>query len=349
MVAAAWLGGIAVALAVAALARRRASFDSIFVGLALGWNLLALAVALRLPGAAYVAVVPGACMSCFALLRNAAGVSEEIASIGALVPTAVVFVPFALVLHDALGPGSVAVTAAMLALVSLTFTAMLTSLVRRLAPALLAAALVLGIIGALVPSTSASHPRHLSLAHVTDAATGSARWQASSPTLEVRAAGHFDPAPQQIAPWFGARGFAAVAPAPSASLAPPTVKVDTAMRDGARVVTLHASSARQAPRLRIVWRSDAAVESVRINGVTPPPSTRGSGFLAPHWNRIVVYASSADVEIVTRDSAPAEAIVSDASFGLPPSGAALIQARAASGAVPVQEGDVTVVEQHVTW
>ncbi len=45
----------------------------------------------------------------------------------------------------------------------------------------------------------------------------------------------------------------------------------------------------------------------------------------------------------------AEAVVSDASFGLPPSGAPLIQARAASGAVPLQEGDLTIVEQHVTW
>ncbi len=349
MVAAAWLGGIAVALAVVALARRRASFDSMFVGLALGWNLIGFALAQRLPGAAYVALVPGAFMSCFALLRSAAGASEQIASIGALVPTAVVFVPFALLLDDSLGPGSVAVVAAMLALVSLTFAVMLTSLARRLAPALLAAALVVGIIGALVPNTSSSHPRHLSLSHVTDAATGNARWQATSLTQELRAAAPFDPAPQQVAPWFGPRGIAQVAAAPSAALTPPTVRVETAMRDGARVVTLHVATTRQAPRLRIVWRSDAAVESVRINGVAPPPGKRRSAFLAPHWNAIVVRAASAEVEIVTRDAAPAEANVSDVSFGLPPSGAALIQARAASGAVTFQEGDLTVVEQHVTW
>jgi hypothetical protein len=44
-----------------------------------------------------------------------------------------------------------------------------------------------------------------------------------------------------------------------------------------------------------------------------------------------------------------EAVVSDDSFGLPASGAALIQARDASGAVPAHDGDLTSVEQRVSW
>jgi hypothetical protein len=55
------------------------------------------------------------------------------------------------------------------------------------------------------------------------------------------------------------------------------------------------------------------------------------------------------VEITMHGGAPAEAVVTDTSFGLPASAAPLIRARDASGAVPVDDGDVTVVERHVTW
>jgi hypothetical protein len=347
LVAAASSGGIAIALAVAALVRRRASFDSIFIGVALAWNVSALAVALWLPGAAYVAVVPGAAMACFALVRNAAGASEEVASVGALVPTAVVFLPFALVTHEALGPDSVGMAVMMLALVGLTFAPMLAGSVRP-AAVLLAAAVVIGVVGGLLPNTSPSHPLHLSIAHVTDAATGTARWQVDAPLPALRDAAPFEA--RLVAPWFGARGASEVAPAPAAGLAPPVVNVSTAQRDGLRVTTLDISSPRQAPRLRIAWRSDAVLESIRVNGIAPPPRTsRFRTWLAPGWHRVVVWGPSARIDIATRDAAPAEASVSDTSFGLPPSAAVLIQARDASGAVPSHDGDVTIVEQVAKW
>jgi len=128
------------------------------------------------------------------------------------------------------------------------------------------------------------------------------------------------------------------------------VNVSTAQRDGLRVTTLDVSSPRQAPRLRIAWKSDAVIESIRVNGIAPPPRTsRFRTWLAPGWRRVVVWGPSARIEIATRDAAPAEASVSDTSFGLPPSAAALIQARDASGAVPSHDGDVTIVEQVAKW
>jgi hypothetical protein len=56
-------------------------------------------------------------------------------------------------------------------------------------------------------------------------------------------------------------------------------------------------------------------------------------------------AAAAKVEITQRGGAPTEAIVSDASIGLPASAAALVRARA----VPVHTGDTTIVERHLTW
>jgi hypothetical protein len=349
-IAAAWCGGIAVALAAAALARRRASFDSIFAGIALAWNVVALVLAVALPGTAYVALVPGAILSLLAVLRFAARAPEEVVCTAALVATAVVFIPFALIMHEALGPGSVGVVAILLALVSLSFAAMLDALVRRLVPALVAATVVLGLVGALVPNTSPSHPRQVSLAHVTDA-SGAARWQVDAAPPALRAVAPFEP--QHVTPWYP--GLAVdVASAPPAGLPPPTVTVTKAQRDGLHVTTIDIASQRQAPRLRIAWHSAAAngadIEALRINGVAPPPRTsRYRSALAPDWHRVVVWGSSARIEIVTRDAQPAEASVSDHSFGLPASAAALIQARDASGAVPAHDGDLTIVEQQVKW
>jgi hypothetical protein len=353
MIAAAWLLGIAAALAAAAVARRRASFDAVFAGHAVAWNAVAVVVAMRLPGAAYLAVVPGAVMAVAAVVRATLRAGDALASLASLAGAAIVFLPFALVVYDALGPGSLALIATMLALVATTFARLVSETAPRLVPACVALAVVLGAIAAIVPNRSASHPRQLSLAHVTDGDTGAATWQVDSPTPEVRAAARFEPTPRAVAPWYGALGTADVAPAPAAANPPPTVTVVAAAGvagDGTRLVTIDVASARGAPRVAIAWHTSAQTVAVRINGVTPPPKpARWNRYLAPGWNRVQVRGSSAHVEITLRGAAPAEAVVSDTSFGLPAAGAPLGAVRDASGAVPVRDGDVTVVERRVTW
>jgi len=349
-VAAAWLVGIAAALAVAGLARRRASFDAVFAGHALAWNGLALVLAMTLPGAAYLLAVPGAVMAVLAAARATLPVGEAAASAGALIGAATVCLPFALLGHDSLGDTSLTVTAVLLALISTTFAPLLSDTARRLVPGCLVLAVMLGVVAALVPRQSATHPRHLQLAYVLDGDSGAARWQVDGPTPEVRAAAPFEPARRLVAPWYGALGTSDVAPAPAETLVPPTATVSTAAGDGTRVVTLDLLSARHAPRLTLQWHSDAQTVAVRINGVTPPPrSARRRSFLAPGWNRIAIRGSTAHVEITLQGAAPVEAILVDTSFGLPVSADALLRARAASGAVPVHDGDVTSVEHHMRW
>src|SRR5262249_2765266 len=117
----------------------------------------------------------------------------------------------------------------------------------------------------------------------------------------------------------------------------------------ARVITVDVASARHAQRVNILWHAAETV-AVRIHGVTPPPRpARWHSFLALGWNRVAIRRSSAHLEITVRGGAPVEAIVFDTSFGLPASGAALQHARDASGAVPVHDGDVTIVEHRMTW
>ncbi len=346
MIAAAWVVGLTAAIAIATLARRRVTFDALFAGHAVAWNALGIALAAVLPGAAYVAIVPGVVMAGAALLRAWRRASEQVACLAALVAAATVLFPFTLAGYDSLGGDSVAATAILLALVGTTIAPMLTA--RDVVPLGVAATIVLGVIAALVPTTAPTHPHHQSLAHVTDAETGTARWQTTAPLPLVRATAAFRTA--AVAPWYGARGHSDVAPAPAIAIAPPTVTVATELRDGKQVITLDVASPRQAARLSVLWRSTAEVESLRINGVVPPPRPRRfRSALAPDWHRIVVRGTSARIEIVTRRPASAEAMIVETSFGLPAIAAPLAAARDASGAVPVHDGDTTIVERRVTW
>src|SRR6185436_12097873 len=108
-------------------------------------------------------------------------------------------------------------------------------------------------------------------------------------------------------------------------------------------LSLLVHSPRGAPRVSLVFHAPS-LQSMTVNGVAPPPHTaRYANFLAPGWHRVAVRgASEARIDLVLRDATPIDAIVSDASFGLPAAGAAVVRARAASTAVPSDEGDLTV-------
>ena len=352
-IAAGWLVGIAAAVGLAGLVRRWASFDAVYAGHALVWNALAVVVALTAPGASYLLVVPGLVMAALAAARTWWPVGELAASLGALVAAAIVCLPFALFGYDALADTSLPVAAVLIALTATSFAPLLSGTAVRVAPGCLVLAAALGAVAALVPRASASHPRHQPITYVADADAGTARWQVDDALPELRAAAAFER--RAVAPWLGPTGVAGVASAPVEPLPPPTATATTTATtgpsgDGTRVVTLDLASPRHAPRLDLWWHSDAETVSVRINGITPlAPTARQSRGLAPGWNRILVYGSPAHVEITQRGAAPTEAIVRDASIGLPASAAALVRARDAAGAVPVHTGDATIVEHHLTW
>ncbi|MEO7733578.1 MAG: M20/M25/M40 family metallo-hydrolase, partial [Kofleriaceae bacterium] len=343
MIACAWLVGLAAAIGCASLARRRASFDAVFAGHAIAWNLVAAALAVALPGGAYVAVAPGLVMAIVALVRAFGRAREPVAAIVALVAAAAVLLPFGLVLYDSLGAASVPAVAIIVALIGTTVAPML--VVRRLILALCTIACVLGALAMIVPTSSPSHPRHQPLSHVSDADAGTASWRVDGPLPLVRAAARFER--KAVSPWYGNRGTSDVAPAPVIALAAPTVQIEKSTREGLQVVTLDLASPRHAPRLNLSWHSDVAVESIRINGIVPPPRT--GSYLAPGWHRVLIRGSSARVEIVTRGPGAAQATLSDVSFGLPAIAAPLATARDLSGAVPVHDGDLTFVERHVAW
>jgi hypothetical protein len=352
MLVAAWFAGLASACLAAGVLRRWASFDAVLTGHALAWNLVGLALAAGLPGAAHLAIVPGVALAGVALARQLVRLPDIAACVIALAAAGCVMLPIVLMGYGSLGAPFIPMCCVMAALTATTFSPVVAGAAARVVAGCLVVAAIAATIARGVDTVSPSHPRQLSLAHVTDADAHTARWQASAPDPLVRAAAGFAPSPTPVLPWYGPLGTLDVAPAPSVATVPPSVTIDAppVAADGTRTISLDVASQRDAPRMSIAWHSDAELVAVKVNGTPlPPRPARFHSFYAPGWNRVLLRASAAHLELVVRGDAPADARISDISFGLPSIGTWLSAVRDASGAVPVHDGDVTIVERRARW
>jgi hypothetical protein len=347
-IAAMWLTGIGVAVVVAALFLRRARFDGLLLGNAIAWNVIAIVVAAMLPGASYLAIVPGATLAIGALLRSFTDEGETGAALlGALAAGTVMFA-LALVGYDSLGALSLPLIATFLAMVTTTASPLLARVARPLAAIAFAGAVVCLIVALALPTYTKESPRRITIAHQTDGKT--TRWIADSVTPAMRKAAQFETTPRVLDPWYRFQWPQFVASAPAIGSVPIEARVIGDVRKLKRVLTVDLVSQRHAQRVDLVWHTRATVDSIRINGVVPPPrSARYREDLAPQWHRVLVHGSSARIEIVMREVAPIEAIASDTTFGLPPEGAALAEARDGSMTVTSGEGDVTLTTQTMQW
>jgi hypothetical protein len=343
-IAAAWLIGIVITLVMAQRLVARVGTAGLFLGQALCWSAIAVALSIVLPGGSYLAIVPAvACAVCL-ILRLSEGVAAVICASAA----AVVLFPLGVALYDALGRPILPFVAVLIALVSTTFAPLVASIpgLRRPLNASLAAAAIACIVMALiVPTYEASSPRHINVEYVDDGVAP--RWETDELRPEIQRAAHFNLSQQPVYEWTAPPSRALVAPAPALGLAPAELGIVHDDRQGGRHVTMHLRSARNAPRIALIFRAPSFA-ALRVNGVTPPPITRRRGALAPGWHRVSVRgASEAMIEIdLTRDE-PIDAVILDSSYGLPPEGAALAHARDVSVAIPVQEGDLTTTLRRV--
>ncbi len=348
-IAMAWLIGIVAAMFVAQRLLRFAGFDGLFLGHAISWATIALALSIYLPGGSYLAVMPALAFALCATLRATARNSGalhlalgegEAAIICAAVSATLVF-PLGLALYDALGRPILPFVAVLIALVATTFAPLLAGapkLKRPLLASFTVAAIACIVMANLVPTYTANSPRHINIEYVDDGAAP--RWQTDRLLPAMAQAAHFDRVPRQISEWTAPPSRALVAPAPNLGLAPAELRVVRDERHGDRHLTLQLCSVRNAPRIALVFRAPSFA-ALRVNGIAPPPSTRRRGGLAQGWHRVSVRGTAATIDLyLTRDEA-IDAVVIDSSYGLPAAGAALAHARDGSLAVPVQEGDLT--------
>src|ERR1044071_6936828 len=168
--AAMWLIGIGSAIAAARWLYGYAGFDGLFLGIAVCWCVLSISLAMVLPGAVYLTLVPATALAVCAIVRAAREADEGGLAIVCGAISAIIHFPLAFALYDALGQPSLPVTAADLALVTTTFAPLLVAaeLRRALMSAIWVAAVVCIAMALVLPPYTADAPRHISLRYVDD-------------------------------------------------------------------------------------------------------------------------------------------------------------------------------------
>ena len=344
-IAAAWLIGIGVSLAIASIFHARAGFDGLFIGHAICWTALSIALAQFLPGASYLVLIPSIAFAVSVALSALIAADSAIGSIICAVAAALLHFPLALMFYDAFGRPAVAVIALMLALVSTTFSplAAAANAVRRSALAAILGTVVVCLAMQLaIPAFTTTSPRRLNIRYVDDGLVR--QWETDAVTPEMRRAGRFRSARVTL-PWARTASLINSTPATRLDLAPPEVRV---LAREPRRILMKIVSPRGGQRVSLTFRATGGV-NVKINGVTPPAAgLRGRASLAPGWRRVAVRgASEAEIELLLQKDEQIEAVVSDYTFGLPPQGAALVTARNASTAVQSDDGDGVLMMRRV--
>jgi hypothetical protein len=329
------LAGVAAALFAAALFNRRKDARGMLYGIAIVWHMIGIALALTLPGAAYLMIVPALAVTICALTQA----SETTTSVIAATVAAILIFPLAIVLYDALGGPMMASLALLIGI----FTTLVAPLFARVRNGVVAAGLAIAfaLLALALPPYSAAKPRIIPLYYLDDAAAGAPKWLTWDITDPLRKAAPFVAADASVTtPWN--RGTVWAAPAPDLHL--PRVAMSGERTAGG--VTIRVATLRNAGRVSLFIRGGKVL---RVNGVTPPTQGhRNSRSLPDGWQaangngvREIV------VEIAAKDRV--EAIASDTGFGFPAAGAALLRAREASCAMTIQDGDVTITRARAVF
>ena len=335
-IAAAWLIGITCAVVVAAIAVTRAESEGVFIGHAICWSALGIALAQGLPGVSYIAIVPAGAFALAVASSKLAGADLAIGSIICAVIGAILLFPLGLLFYDAFGRAAIVVIAAVLALVSTTFTPLVARDVRIRRAAVSSMSLIALVCIAMqlvIPPFTRESPRRLNVRYVDDG--DHMEWQADALTPPLRKLS-FD---QRVIrrPWLWSPLTIAAAATPRLPLAEPEARV--IMREPKHLV-VQIRSRRRAQRIALTLHS-TRTPVVRVNGMSlPSEEQKTRSVLAPGWHRIVVLgAVEATIDLYLQQDETIDAYVSDYSYGLPPEAANVVRARDASVAVPSDDGD----------
>ncbi|HYS53615.1 MAG TPA: M20/M25/M40 family metallo-hydrolase [Thermoanaerobaculia bacterium] len=161
MIAAMWLIGSATAIVCATWLRPRAGYEGLFIGHALCWTAMSIALAIFLPGGAYLAVLPALA---FAICTLAA--SAEVSVIVTSLVAAVLWFPIISALYDLVGYVALGAIAATVALVSTTFTALIsvrTPTHRAIVAAMVTTAIACIGMQLLLPPYTAEWPKRMNI------------------------------------------------------------------------------------------------------------------------------------------------------------------------------------------
>jgi hypothetical protein len=352
-----WLLAFAASLGAVALLRRRGSTPGLWAGVWIFWSLIGTLLGMFMPGASYLFLVPALVAGLCGLLLGGSTGGRMIASILPVVVAALLWFPILRALYLGLGLLGLLATAVLL---SFIFGALLPlvsssgSLGRRWLPlAAGVAAVVCAVLARISAPYSLESPQPVTVQLFQDA--GASRWIVrSSPPFPpaMRKAANFASQPGPAYPWSPPGGRAFTAPAlPLGAPAPELTVLQDSVTAGKRRLRLRLTSPRGAPVGTVVVPAAAKLELVNVEGQTAftadgqgPGAGGGSA-----WRQITTLSvppQGIEIEIILGSTQPTDWYVFDRSYGLPPSGQALLAARPRS-AVPIQDGDSTMVSRKV--
>jgi hypothetical protein len=326
--------GMAAAYATAAQVRKKRDAEPLLYGAAIVWHAIGITLAFTLPGAAFLFVVPAVAVPLCALARASESVT---AAVGSTVAT-IVLGPILVVFYDALGSPMAAVIALVVALIATLFA----PLFARRGVALLMAITGIALAGlaALQPAHTSFRPRGASLAWVDDGGASGPRWVTPVVTGRLASAAKFVQGDAARPPWSTRPVWSAPGPRLDVSRV-----AMTARRNGGNL-RITVRSQRNAERVSLFVKGGRIVS---VNGTIPPERpARFRSRVPPAWATAAVQGGQ-EMEVEVAAAGSVEAVASDVSFGLPPSGTPLARARNASAAVPIHDGDVTVTRTRAIY
>jgi hypothetical protein len=334
-----WLAGASLPVILASWFRRHATGAGMVATTALWWNVLGVACAFALTGGSYLFIVPGVALLAAALLLGNRPRAGRIAAAVAMSIAAILWLPFATVLYEALASPALPAIALIVAFIVMTVAPLVATQTRRAVRAALGAACVIALAASTLPAATAHRPRPANLILYCEERQP-ARWFATSAPPYLKVAGSFDSRLRTMLPWAPyARGFAADA---SEFIVPaPVADVTTTKRGTTHLTRFSLRSARNATRVTVAFRSQRPPTAIRANGMEAVAASSDID-----WKRVTVYGDGATIEIET-DAPLLEAWCYDVTYGLPDGAGHLNGARTRDAAVPIQDGDIIVASRRV--
>lgn len=355
--------GIALMIAWGSVAARAAGFWGLWTG-AWAWGaLFSVIFAVEAPGLSYIFLVPTlvaviASLPAVFVPREPAW-TRDIALLLPLAAATVVQMPLILLFYRAMGNQAlvnIALTAVLLVTPLFPLCAELRQIpgiggfFLRWSP--IVAVALAAFAATVVPAYSAKSPERVNFEYGLDADSGMGRWivypDSGRLQASIQLAGAFQRAMHRSFPWDTHASF--VADAPHLDLAAPTFTILDSSGGGIRRrYTALLRSERGAPEAAVLFPPDSDVGSVRINGHPVQPETARARRFFNGWFAYscpTMPAAGIPVTFTLPAGKMVEVIAIDRSFGLPPDGAFLLDARPFT-ATPSQDGDVTVVFRRV--
>jgi hypothetical protein len=332
------IASIAAGSGAAMFVARRSTPRALWAGTWLTWAALGVLVATIAPGASFLFVIPALAAGLAA--RLPLGVASAVPACAA----ALLWMPIAIPVHDAMGFAVPALTCVTTILLVSTLPSLIAGAPRRSPAAAAALSVALAIVAVIVPPFSAEHPQRVNVVfrqdadHLTRVFIG-ASWAhnpwGTAPASMRRALG--DPSrvrTETPTPWSAP---ALASEAPRIDLPSPQVDVvDGSVADGTRRVRAHLRSPRGARTLMVVLPAARRVD-VTVMGQSAPPRNGAILFrgVGPEGLEVDFVADGVDAIDVT---------VLDSTHGVPASSdlaRAVVSARPREAA-ETQEGDVTL-------